>query len=465
MNPLVSIIIRAKNEGAWIGKTLEALSKQTYKSFEVIVVDNLSTDNTVKIVEQYGHTVVPFTGEYRPGLAINEGIRASRGSMIAVLSAHAVPVNEHWLSRMVDALLEHADHAGVYGRQLPTEESSPFDKRDLVITFGPERRLQRVDSFFHNANSLLHRHLWERHPFDESVTNIEDRLWAKTVQAQGGVIVYEPRAQVYHHHGIHQHGNVKRAETTVKVLDALEKSGEVVAVDNPQVSQLILSDVLTIVPISPDTARRMLRCPAGGKRTFLDDCFVELTSSVHVGDVVVASDHSEVIMRAQEVGFRTFFYSTDDFDGPSASLSQVLARSLKEVEDTSSNTSRYVLYLSPTHVFRPKGLLDRLIEKIVEEDVDSVFAAKRDYRACWAATGDSFVRLDEGFVKRTAKHPLWMGYTGLGCVTITDLIRQGKRVGDSVALVPVEDPIALLDLREEQDFETARRIYSVYKHV
>ena len=49
--PLVSIIIRTKNEQNWIESCLRAIFNQSYKNFEIILVDNNSTDNTVKIAK------------------------------------------------------------------------------------------------------------------------------------------------------------------------------------------------------------------------------------------------------------------------------------------------------------------------------------------------------------------------------------------------------------------------------
>ena len=44
----ISIIVRTKNEERWIGHCLKAIYEQDYPSFEVILVDNNSTDNTKK---------------------------------------------------------------------------------------------------------------------------------------------------------------------------------------------------------------------------------------------------------------------------------------------------------------------------------------------------------------------------------------------------------------------------------
>ena len=49
-NQLVSIIIRTKNEERWIASCLNAIYEQDYKNFEIIIVDNESKDNTLKII-------------------------------------------------------------------------------------------------------------------------------------------------------------------------------------------------------------------------------------------------------------------------------------------------------------------------------------------------------------------------------------------------------------------------------
>ena len=48
---LVSIIVRTKNESFWIGKCLHEINNQIYKNYEIIVVDNSSTDQTLRIVK------------------------------------------------------------------------------------------------------------------------------------------------------------------------------------------------------------------------------------------------------------------------------------------------------------------------------------------------------------------------------------------------------------------------------
>ena len=90
--PLISIIIRVKNEERWIGHCLSAIATQSIKDYEVILVDNNSDDNSVKIASKYTNKIINIP-EFLPGKAINEGIRASSGKYIAIISGHCIPKN------------------------------------------------------------------------------------------------------------------------------------------------------------------------------------------------------------------------------------------------------------------------------------------------------------------------------------------------------------------------------------
>ena len=91
-----SIIIRTKNEEKWISICLNAIFKQDYKNFEVIIVDNCSTDKTVEKAKEWNVKVVTLK-EFKPGNAINYGIENSSGDYLICLSAHCIPKEKDWL--------------------------------------------------------------------------------------------------------------------------------------------------------------------------------------------------------------------------------------------------------------------------------------------------------------------------------------------------------------------------------
>ncbi len=278
---MISIIIRTKNEERWITPCLMGIFKQDYKDFEVILVDNVSTDKTIEKASHFNIKNVITCEGFRPGLALNMGIRESKGEYIVCLSGHCVPVNEKWLSNLIDNFSDE-EVAGVYGRQEPLAFTPDSDKRDLSIIFGLDKRTQKKDSFFHNANSMLCRELWEKNPFDETLANIEDRVWAEKVLQRGYRIVYEPAASVYHYHGIYHHGNEERCANVVRILETIR----------PETRNKIHVDIgkLNIIAIIP--VKDKGGCLNG--KPLVGYTIEQALQSKYIGYVIIYTDNPEL---------------------------------------------------------------------------------------------------------------------------------------------------------------------------
>ncbi len=100
----VSVVIPAYNEERWIDKALEAISKQDYPDYEVIVVDNASQDRTSEVVAPYvaKDPRIKLIHEPRKGLlfAREAGRRTASGQIIAQMDADCIP-KPYWISRAV----------------------------------------------------------------------------------------------------------------------------------------------------------------------------------------------------------------------------------------------------------------------------------------------------------------------------------------------------------------------------
>ncbi len=223
LTPPITIVIRTKNEARWIDSCLFAVSQQDYPEFEIVLVDNDSTDGTLDIARKYDIKVLRIPdSEFNYSRALNLGIRAGRGELVAILSGHCIPVNELWLAHLVMNFQDSLTVA-CYGRQEPLPDTSPADKRDLWITFGLDRKVQKKDYFFHNANSMIRKSVWEEVPFNEKIHGVEDQDWAKKILNNGSRIVYEPLAAVFHHHGIHHGGNEERVARVVSIIELIQQ--------------------------------------------------------------------------------------------------------------------------------------------------------------------------------------------------------------------------------------------------
>ena len=105
--PLVSIIIPSHEGRHFLGPLFDALEATTYASFEVIVVDNASTDDTQELIRRTRRyplrTVVNARNETF-SIACNQGIAAAHGRYILLLNNDVKPLHPSWLGAMVDRL-------------------------------------------------------------------------------------------------------------------------------------------------------------------------------------------------------------------------------------------------------------------------------------------------------------------------------------------------------------------------
>ncbi len=446
--PLVSVIIRTKNEERWITPCLRAVYSQTYKNIEVVVVDNGSTDHTLKRAAEFPVKIIHIT-DFLPGKAINAGIRASTGRILVCLSGHCVPVHNTWLQNLVRDL-DDPRVGGVYGRQEPLSYTSDSDKRDLITVFGLDKKVQTKDSFFHNANSAFRRELWDRLPFDEQVTNIEDRVWGQQVIAAGLKIVYEPEASVYHWHGIHHDGNPERARNVVRILESLEGILPKAVHHDPAEMR-----TLAIIPVR-GRSRNISRS------TLLDYTIRSAKTSALIKDVVVATDDAETARLAQALGARVPFLRPKELSEDFVDVAEVMRFMLERIEAT-EGVPDLVVVLEETYPFRSPHMLDAMIRQLVAEGLDTVMAAKRETRGIWLEQNGETRLLGEGFMPRGLKQTHAMvGLTGLACITHPMFIRQGDMRGGRLGIFEVIDPLASIEVRDAATAELAAKMIDAW---
>jgi 2-desacetyl-2-hydroxyethyl bacteriochlorophyllide A dehydrogenase len=199
--PETSIVIRAFNEERWLPDVLTAIEAQRYRDFEVLLVDSGSLDRTRDIAVSRGVRIVHLRpDDFTFGHSLNVGIQEARGAFVAILSAHAIPTDEHWLERLIEPLRD-ARTGMVFGGQRGHAVSKFSEARDFERVFPPFKvEMDDEHVFVNNANSAVRRSLWQEHPFDEGLPGLEDAEWALHWIEKGKSILYEPDACIYHVH-------------------------------------------------------------------------------------------------------------------------------------------------------------------------------------------------------------------------------------------------------------------------
>lgn len=113
MNPYISVVIPNYNYEAYLKKCIDSVLTQNYNYFEVIIVDDCSTDNSRELILSYGDRVKPIFPEENGGhgQAFNLGFSHSKGDIVAFLDADDF-ANEGWLSSLAasyesDSMMYH----------------------------------------------------------------------------------------------------------------------------------------------------------------------------------------------------------------------------------------------------------------------------------------------------------------------------------------------------------------------
>ena len=192
----VSVIIRAKDEAACIGKTLDLLAAQTRPPDEVIVVDSGSSDATPQIAVDHGARLIEIPAEsFTFGGSLNTGCAAASGDLLVALSAHAFPSRPEWLAYLL-GVMEDERIACASGTD-KDPYIAPLRERLLQ-----DARLAREFPVFGYSNAAggFRADLWRRRPFREDMPATEDKEWALYWLDRGYVAAIDPELMVDHDH-------------------------------------------------------------------------------------------------------------------------------------------------------------------------------------------------------------------------------------------------------------------------
>ena len=114
MNPKVSIITATYNSSVTLEDTLRSIASQTYPNIEHIIVDGLSSDNTLELVSKYPHVAI-VNSEKDNGIydAMNRGIGLATGDIIAILNSDDFYTSDDVVEKVVQ-VMQDQQVMGVY---------------------------------------------------------------------------------------------------------------------------------------------------------------------------------------------------------------------------------------------------------------------------------------------------------------------------------------------------------------
>jgi GT2 family glycosyltransferase len=219
--PGVSVVIKTYDDSAVAARgpfptlpellleTLQALERQTLPPQEVLVIDSSPGDGIARVIERHSTSSelairrMPMEFEFFSyPRALNLGVQTAQCEVVVSLSGDATPASPEWLENLVRPLRD-PEVAGAFSRHVarPGMRLPWAERFRLWWRYRSQATaVRRVDPVFSNASSAFRWDLAVRFPFDESLAELEDYAWARTMQREGYALAYVGDSEVYHSH-------------------------------------------------------------------------------------------------------------------------------------------------------------------------------------------------------------------------------------------------------------------------
>lgn len=207
----ISVIIPIFNMASFIGQAIESVQSQTINDWEMIVVDNCSTDNSRETVDRYAASdsrIKLFRCEYNSGSPArprNIGIKQASGTYITFLDADDLWL-EQKLERQVNFLNDHKEVFLLYARYFFMKNGKIT--KDKVLPPLKQMKSGRIfkdlflsDNFIPTLTVMFRNRYENNYLFDEDPGSMEDLdLWLRISGKENIDFINEPLA-IYRIHG------------------------------------------------------------------------------------------------------------------------------------------------------------------------------------------------------------------------------------------------------------------------
>lgn len=208
-DPFVSVTVCVRNGAHWIEGCLDSLLEQTYPSFEVLVVNDGSTDGAEEILARYhdpeGANGTPVRVHHQPPLGLSAGrqwaVEHAIGEWVAITDIDVRPEPD-WIANMVAQIApvdEQERVVAVTGRTVFEQADDLVSRLRSVEIAAKYRARPRRTSLANGPCSMFHRaSLMEVGGFNPAWYHAEDMEVSLRLNQAGGTIVYARDALVKH---------------------------------------------------------------------------------------------------------------------------------------------------------------------------------------------------------------------------------------------------------------------------
>ncbi len=153
--PLISVIIPAHNAGAHLDRCLDGLLASSFRSFEILVVDDASTDGTAETARARGATVIRRTTQGGPGAARNQGALRAQGRILFFVDADVL-VTGQTVARVARDFEEDPGLDALFGSydDTPSEEGFLSQYKNLAHHYVHQQSREEAVTFWAGCGAV-----------------------------------------------------------------------------------------------------------------------------------------------------------------------------------------------------------------------------------------------------------------------------------------------------------------------
>jgi len=200
----ISIVIPIKNRGFILSNLIENLLKLNYSNYEIVIVDDCSTDNTKKILNNYKIKAILLEKSVGSATARNIGIKNAKNNIIALTDSDCI-VSRNWLRDLVPFLKKY----DMVGGKVIYSDKKEMKLYPLNLDTQKIIKKESPVNFLNTSNMIFKKDLWKE---TGGFLNyrIEDVEFSWRLLKKGFKLIYIPRGTVYHYNKRNTIQNIKK---------------------------------------------------------------------------------------------------------------------------------------------------------------------------------------------------------------------------------------------------------------
>ena len=193
-------------------------------------------------------------------------------------------------------------------------------------------------------------------------------------------------------------------------------------------------------------------------RSLLEHTIISIKKSKYIKEIIVSTDDEETAKLAKKLGAQSPFLRPPELSENYVDILDVVRFTLDKIENE-KNSPELIVTLQESYLFRNSNLIDQMIERLINEGLDTLIAAVEENRGILIQEEDTTQILNEGFMPRKLKKSKsFIGLVGLGLVSRPMPLRNNTLGSGRFGFYEINDPLSSYEIKDASSFEMVKKL-------